>query len=52
MIISPWGKIIDRLKKGSGYVIAELDKKYLQETRQNFPVLEHRRLFCNFMGIK
>ncbi len=51
MIINPWGQIIKHLTKGSGYIIADLDLKQLNETRQNFPVLEHRKLFCNFMEI-
>ncbi len=48
MIISPWGKILSQQNKGPGYIIADIDNKYLHETRQNFPVLEHRRLFCDF----
>jgi nitrilase len=52
MIINPWGQIMDRLEKGSGYIIADLDIKTLAETRHNFPVLEHRKLFCDFPEIK
>jgi len=52
MIVSPWGKIIDHLPRGSGYVIADIDKGYLQETRHNFPALEHRRFFCQMFEIK
>ncbi|MFK5983840.1 MAG: carbon-nitrogen hydrolase family protein [Pseudomonadota bacterium] len=52
MIVDPWGKIIDHLPKGSGYVIAELDLKQLNKTRENFPVLNHRKLFCNFTEIR
>jgi len=48
MIVDPWGQIMDHLPRGSGFVIADIDLKHLQETRQNFPVLEHRRLFCYF----
>lgn len=48
MIIDPWGQVIDHLPRGSGFVIADIDLKLLQETRQNFPALEHRRLFCHF----
>jgi deaminated glutathione amidase len=51
MIINPWGQVMDHLPKGSGFVIADIDIKQLNETRQNFPVLEHRRLFCDFSGI-
>jgi len=48
MIVDPWGHIIDHLPRGSGFVIADIDLKHLHETRQSFPVLEHRRLFCHF----
>jgi len=46
MIVDPWGNILNRLARGSGVVIAEMDKEFLTNTRKNFPVLEHRRLNC------
>jgi len=52
MIISPWGKVLDQLNSGSGFVIADVDKSFVEETRNNFPVLEHRKLICNFTEIK
>ena len=52
MIVNPWGQIIEHLPKGSGYIIADLDLKQLNKTRKNFPVLEHRKLFCNFSEIR
>ncbi len=52
MIVNPWGKIMDRLPNGSGYVIADIDLNELNKTRKNFPVLEHRKLFCNFLEIR
>ncbi len=51
MIVDPWGRIIDHLPKGSGYVIADLDLEQLNKTRKSFPVLNHRKLFCNFSEI-
>ncbi|MDH5229231.1 MAG: carbon-nitrogen hydrolase family protein [Gammaproteobacteria bacterium] len=44
MIVDPWGNVLDRLQRGSGFVIAELDLKRLKSIRRNFPVLEHRKL--------
>ncbi|MCN4144053.1 MAG: carbon-nitrogen hydrolase family protein [Thiohalomonas sp.] len=44
MIIDPWGGVIDRLPHGSGFAIADIDTKTLQQTRKNFPVLEHIKL--------
>lgn len=46
MIVNPWGTVLDRLPNGSGFVVAELDMDYLESTRRNFPVLEHRKLQC------
>jgi len=46
MIIDPWGEIKDRLIRGSGFVIADLDEDKTKLTRKQFPVLEHRKLEC------
>jgi len=46
MIVDPWGRVLDRLPNGSGFVLAELDMGNLESTRRNFPVLEHRRMEC------
>jgi len=47
MVVNPWGQILDRLVNGSGYVIAEYDRNYLNSVRTNFPVLKHRKLSCD-----
>jgi predicted amidohydrolase len=47
MVVNPWGMVLDRLPRGSGYVVADLDMDYLRSTRRNFPVLEHRKIACN-----
>ena len=44
MIVDPWGRVLDRLCRGSGVVIAEIDLAEMHRLRQSFPVLEHRRL--------
>lgn len=46
MIVDPWGVILDRLPRGSGVVIGEVDLKRLANTRSHFPSLAHRRLHC------
>lgn len=46
MIVDPWGIVIDRLPRGSGVVIAEIDQGRLQSIRKNFPALSHRRIHC------
>lgn len=50
MIVDPWGKVVDRLESGSGVVVADLDKDYLVNTRNNFQVLNHRRLGCKIQS--
>lgn len=47
MIIDPWGRVIDCLPSGSGFVLANLDSQQLNTTRRNFPVLDHRKLPCD-----
>ena len=46
MIVDPWGVIMDELPRGSGVVIADIDRNRLQDVRRNFPALEHRRISC------
>jgi hypothetical protein len=35
---------MDRLGRGSGYVIAECDRILQDRLRSNFPTIKHRRL--------
>ena len=44
MIVGPWGLVLDRLPRGSGFVIAEFERKRLEAIRQSLPCLEHRRI--------
>ena len=46
MIVDPWGVILDRLPRGSGYVSANIERPRLQSIRRNFPSIHHRRLRC------
>lgn len=46
MIVDPWGIVLDRLQRGSGVVIADIDKGRLASVRKNFPALTHRRIHC------
>lgn len=47
MIVDPWGTILDRLPRGSGFVLAELKGDFVDSTRRSFPVLEHRKMQCS-----
>ncbi|MGZ8137641.1 MAG: carbon-nitrogen hydrolase family protein [Methylococcaceae bacterium] len=46
MIIDPWGVVLDCYKTGGGFVCADIDIERLERVRGSFPVLNHRRLFC------
>ncbi len=46
MLIDPWGQVINRLARGPGVVLGDLNEEYFVEVRQNLPALGHRRLFC------
>ena len=44
MIVSPWGKVIDRLPRGSGYVLADIDLQRMASIRSSLPSIQHRRI--------
>jgi predicted amidohydrolase len=47
MIIDPWGRVLAKLGEEPGVCVARLEKRVLQEVRQAFPALSHRKLFLN-----
>jgi nitrilase len=44
MIVNPWGEVQDRLARGSGFVLATLDRRRFDATRSGFPTIHHRKL--------
>jgi nitrilase len=44
MIVDPWGVILDRLPRGSGVVIANVNPAYQASLRKSLPALSHRTL--------
>lgn len=42
MIIDPWGTVLNRLPRGAGVVIADVNLSHLQGLRRNLPALGHR----------
>jgi deaminated glutathione amidase len=42
MIVDYWGRIVQRLPRGRGCIVAQLDLQRQAQTRQNFPALQHR----------
>jgi deaminated glutathione amidase len=44
MIVDYWGRVLRRLPRGQGCVVADVDLAAQAEVRKNFPALEHRVL--------
>jgi deaminated glutathione amidase len=44
MIVDPWGAVLNRLPRGAGVVIADINLSHLQGLRRNLPALDHRTL--------
>ncbi|MGA7180955.1 MAG: carbon-nitrogen hydrolase family protein [Thiobacillaceae bacterium] len=44
MIVDPWGVVLDRLPRGSGVVLANINPKYQTSLRKSLPALKHRVL--------
>ena len=44
MIVDCWGRVLARLPRGTGVVLADIDLVRQREVRQNFPSVAHRRL--------
>jgi len=42
MVVDYWGRVLARLPRGSGVVLAALDRERQAATRANFPSLKHR----------
>ena len=45
MIVGPWGSVLDRLARGSGIVLAEVNSSYQASLRASLPALTHRIIF-------
>jgi len=43
MIVDPWGIVLDRLPRGSGFVVADIDRERMASVRRNFPSIDHRK---------
>ncbi len=44
MIVDYWGRVVQRLPRGRGCIVAQVDLERQAEVRRNFPALEHRVL--------
>jgi nitrilase len=46
MIVDPWGNVLDRLPRGSGVVVAGVNRAYQDSLRKSLPALKHRSMDC------
>ncbi len=46
MIVDPWGVVLDRLPRGSGVVMANINPAYQASLRNSLPALKHRFIRC------
>jgi nitrilase len=44
MIVDPWGAVLNRLARGPGVVLAEMDAEYQRRLRASLPALDHRTI--------
>lgn len=52
MIVDPWGVVLDRLPRGSGVVIANINPAYQASLRKSLPALKHRFIECQQIEVK
>ncbi|NOT17209.1 MAG: carbon-nitrogen hydrolase family protein [Sulfuriferula sp.] len=52
MVVDPWGVVLDRLPRGSGVVVANINADYQNSLRTSLPALKHRTLDCSRLKIK
>ncbi|MFA6972249.1 MAG: carbon-nitrogen hydrolase family protein [Gallionella sp.] len=51
MVVDPWGRILDRLPRGSGVVLADINRTYQASLRTSLPALNHRTLHIDQLTI-
>lgn len=44
MMVDPWGKVLERLPKGPGVIVADMEPARLAEVRTSLPALTHRTI--------
>jgi len=52
MIVDPWGVVLDRLPRGSGVVIANINPAYQASLRKSLPALKHRFIQCQQIEVE
>ncbi len=51
MIVDPWGVVLDRLPRGSGVVVANINPAYQAGLRKSLPALKHRMIGCDKLRV-
>jgi len=46
MIVDPWGRVLDQMVRGSGVVIADVNRGYQASLRASLPALLHRTIYA------
>jgi nitrilase len=52
MIVDPWGVVLDRLLRGSGVVVANINPAYQASLRKSLPALQHRFIQCQQVEVE
>ena len=52
MIVDPWGVVLDRLPRGSGVAIANINPAYQASLRKSLPALKHRFIQCQQLKVE
>ncbi len=52
MIVDPWGVVLDRLPRGSGVAIANINPAYQASLRKSLPALKHRYIQCSQIEVE
>jgi len=52
MIVDPWGVVLDRLPRGSGVVVANINPAYQASLRKSLPALQHRFIQCQQVPVE
>ncbi len=51
MIVDPWGVVLERLSRGSGVAIANINPAYQASLRKSLPALKHRIIQCQEIAV-
>lgn len=43
LVVDYWGRVLTRLATGTGVIVADLDRGAMQQARESFPALSHRK---------